>query len=294
MNCEVEKSKISGELVLDTHGHVQFNAFADDYREVIGRTVKQGGWIVMPGTQIDTSSRAIEVASQYEEGIYAAVGLHPSHLQETRLDTNELGGGQEGFRTRTEEFDSAEYEKLVRSSDKVVAVGEIGLDYWRRPKTTARRAAYMQKQADAFTQQLDFAVEHKLPVILHCRVAFDDMLAIVKSHPITHSKTPPGVVHSFTGDVEVLTKFLALGYMIAYNALIFTLPHLPDAVRRTPLDRMVLETDSPYLTPPELGEVRNEPSNTLITAQYIAELKEIGLEKVLEQTTLNARELFKI
>lgn len=279
---------------IDTHGHVQFNAFLKDGHEVVLRTLDKGGWIVIPGSQIDTSRRAVEYANKYPEGVYAAVGLHPLHLEETRVDTSELGGGQEGFKTRMEEFNRAQYENLVRSSGKVVAIGEIGLDYWRKPKTTARKEAYIAKQKDAFLQQLDFAVEHSLPVILHCRVAFDDMLTIVKDHPVTNSQTPPGVVHSFTGDADVLGKFLDLGYMIAYNALIFILPHLPDVVKKTPLNRMVLETDSPYLTPPSLGERRNEPSNVLLIAQEIAKLTGISYEEILKETTQNARSLFNV
>lgn len=268
---------------IDTHGHVQFNAFLNDYKEVIARTHKHGGWIVMPGTQIDTSRRATQVAKEYDEGVYAAIGLHPLHLEETRLDSYELA----------EKFDRADYEQLLRSSDDVVAIGEIGLDYWRKPKTTARKEAYMQKQKDALVRQLDFASDYDLPVILHCRVAFDDMYEIVKNHAIS-KRGLPGVIHSFTGKQKDLDNFLGLGYYIAYNALIFTLPHLPEAVEATPIERMVLETDAPYLTPPVLGDARNEPNNALITARHIAQLKNISYENVLEKTTGNARELFDI
>ena len=278
---------------IDTHGHVQFNAFREDGHDVVRRTIDAGGWIVIPSSQIDTSIRAIEYAEKYSEGVYAAVGLHPLHLEETRVDTSELGGGQDGFNTRCEEYNRERYEKLL-SSPKVVSIGEIGLDYWRKPKTKARREAYKAKQIDAFRAQLDLAYDHNLPVILHCRVAFSDMLQVVKDHPITKKLSPPGVVHSFTGDLDVLKDFLDLGYYIAYNALIFKLPHLPEVVQKTPLNRMVLETDSPYLTPPSLGDVRNEPKNVLITAQYIAELQGVSYEKVLEETTKNAITLFRL
>ena len=278
---------------IDTHGHGQFNAFREDGHEVVRRTMNAGGWIIVPSSQIDTSIRAVEYAEKYEEGVYAAVGLHPLHLEESRVDTSELGGGQDGFNTRQEEYDRERYEKLL-TSKKVVAIGEVGLDYWRKPKTKARREAYKAKQTGVFKAQLDLAHDHDLPVILHCRVAFSDMLEVVKDHSITKKLSLPGVVHSFTGDMDVLKNFLDLGYYIAYNALIFKLPHLLEVVRKTPLNRMVLETDSPYLTPPSLGEVRNEPKNVLITAQYIAELRGISYDNVLTETTKNARELFKI
>ena len=276
---------------IDTHGHVQFNAFADDHKEVISRTMKLGGWIVMPSTQIGISKRAVSLANEYEEGVYAAIGLHPAHLDPTRIDNNELSGDSD----EGESFDPSLYEKLL--GPKVVAVGEIGLDYWRRPKTTARREAYVAKQKEAFVSQLDFAHEHNLPVIIHCRVAFDDTYEIVKNHPIS-KRDIPGVIHSFTGEKKDLENFLHLGFMIAYNALIFILPHLPDVVAQTPIDRMVLETDSPYLTPPALekdgGYVRNEPQNILLIAQEVSKLTDVSYEDILKETTQNARKLFNI
>ncbi len=278
---------------IDTHAHVQFNAFRKDGHEVVRLTINAGGWLVIPGSQIDTSRRAVEYAEKYQEGVYAAVGLHPMHLEESRVDMSELGGGEDGFNTRCEEYDREQYEKLL-SSPKVVAIGEIGLDYWRKPKTKARREAYKAKQLAAFRAQLDLACDHDLPVILHCRVAFNDMLEVVKDHPITKKLSPPGVAHSFTGDTDALKEFLDLGYYIAYNALIFKLPHLQGAVRETPLNRIVLETDAPYLTPPSLGEIRNEPKNVLITAHRIAELKGVPYDEVLEQTTKNAQKLFRL
>ena len=276
---------------VDTHGHVQFNAFKDDGHDVLKKTLAAGTWVIMPGTQIDTSRRAVEFAQAYKEGVYAAIGLHPIHLEDSHVDESEVGN-QGRFRTRREEFRRASYENLLASS-KVVAIGEVGLDYWRKPKTAAKKEAYKRRQIDTFVQQLDLANDHKLPLILHCRVAFEDLLMVIEGHPVTFALKPPGVVHCYTGDVNSLRAFLALGYYIGYTGIIFKL-NLDEVIKETPLDRMLLETDAPYLTPPALPDARNEPLNVRYVAHRIAELKGVSLEEVALQTTINARKVFRI
>lgn len=278
-------------ILIDTHGHVQFNAFKEDGHEVVKRTLAEGTWIIAPGSQIDTSRRSVEYAERYAEGLYAAIGLHPIHLEDIRVDEAEVEN-QVKFRTRQEEYRREAYEELLKSS-KVVAIGEIGLDYWRKPKTTAKKEAYKLRQKEAFGLQLDLALAHKLPVILHCRVAFTDLIDIISEHPLTRAISPPGVVHCFTGGSDDLRAFLSLGYYIGYNGIIFKL-NLDEVIRETPLNRMLLETDAPYLTPPSFGGVRNEPLNVRFVAQRIAELKNISFEEVARQTTENARKVFGI
>ena len=281
-------------MLIDTHAHLQFHAFRNDRDEVTKRTLEEGISFIMPGTQIDTSRAGVELAEKLNDSrIYASIGLHPIHVNRDRVDEDEVGS-LEKFTTRGEEFNKKDYEDLIKS-DKVVAVGEIGLDYWRKPKTTARKKEFVNRQKDAFIAQLDLALEYQKPLILHCRVAHDDMLDILKNHPIVTKLQPPGVVHSYTGTTEQLKKFLDMGFYIGVNGLVFKLPFVQDVVAQVPLERIVLETDAPYLLPPQVKNTeRNEPIFIKYTAQKIAEIKGLTFKEVEAQTTKNAQTLFGV
>ena len=154
-------------MFIDTHGHVNFNAFRDDSNEVLRRTLENNTWVVMPGTQYSTSKRAVEIAEGFDRGVYAAVGLHPIHLGEQRkvdvMEVQSLPPAQdkqswEEFLTRSEEFDIEKYRELTKSK-KTVAIGEFGLDYYYRPKGKAKLEAFKAKQKEVFLKQLELAVE---------------------------------------------------------------------------------------------------------------------------------------
>jgi len=279
--------------LIDTHGHVNFNAFKDDGKEVVQRALDRGIGIIMPGSQIDTSRRAVEYAEKFDHPyIKAAVGLHPIHLEDIEVDDSEVEG-QAKFQTRKEEFRRAQYSDLLKSSDKIVAIGEVGLDYWRLPEDTRN---YKMRQIDVLTTQLDLAHEYELPAILHCRKAHDDLISILENHPLTAKEQrihPPGVIHSYTGNKNQLNAFLALGYYIGYNGIIFKLS-LDKVIKETPLDRMLLETDSPYLIPPDAKMDRNEPVNVEYVAERISQIKEVSIEEVARQTTENAKKVFRL
>ena len=278
---------------IDTHAHVNFNAFRDDGDEVVKRALDEGIGIVMPGSQMDTSKRAVEYAEKLNHPyIRAAVGLHPIHLEDIQVDEDEVGS-QQKFQTRKEEFRRAAYEDLIKSSDKIVAVGEVGLDYWRLPQDDTEVENYKGHQMDVFNSQLDLALDYKLPVIIHSRKAHDDVISIIESHEITRAVNPPGVIHSYTGNNTQLRSFLALGWYIGLNGIIFKLS-LDDVIKNVPLDRMLLETDSPYLTPPAAGVERNEPSFIKHTAERIAKIKQVSVEEVARQTTENAKKVFRL
>jgi TatD DNase family protein len=271
----------------------------------VQRSFDDGVAIVAPSSQIDTSRRAVEYAERFDSPmLWAAVGLHPIHLDDVRTDESEVGQ-QQKFQTRQETFDRSRYEPLL-ASKKVVAVGEVGLDYWRKPKGAAKRAAYKQKQIDTLVAQMDMALDHRLPVILHCRVAHDDLLDIVRAHPLTRTLDPPGVTHSYTGDPTQLKTFLDLGYYVGINGIVFKLDLMERAAREAPLERILLETDAPYLTPPVPRQIRqqaeaagsdperNEPRFVKYVAERIAQLKGISVEEVERQTTENAQRVFGV
>lgn len=291
--------------LIDTHGHVNFNAFKDDGDEVIKRALEAGVGIIMPGSQIDTSRRAIEYAERWNHPyVRAAVGLHPLHLEDIEVDESEVGS-QTKFHTRKEEYRQAAYEDLLNSSTKIVAIGEIGLDYWHMPSDPREQESFKIRQIDALNSQLDLALGHKIPAILHCRKAHDDLLSVVESHEIGHPPAggPPGVLHCYTGNKTQLKAFLALGWYIGYNGIIFKL-NLDEVIKATPLDRILLETDSPYLTPPTPAERiakegvspagRNEPLFVKHIAERIAEIKQVPFEEVARQTTENAKKVFRL
>lgn len=289
--------------LIDTHGHVNFSAFKDDGDEVIKRALDEGVGIIMPGSQIDTSRRAVAYVKKWNhQFLKAAIGLHPIHLEDIEVDESEVES-QIKFRTRKEKFIREAYEDLINSGEsQVVAVGEVGLDYWRLPKDSKAQGAYKKQQSDTLNNQFDLAFDHKLPVILHCRKAHDDILSIIKSHFLKSLSTdrqsareanPPGVVHCYTGNKTQLKAFLALGWYIGYNGIIFKLG-LEDVIKATPLDRILLETDSPYLTPPVIGSQRNEPINVRYVAERIADIKQVSFEEVAKQTTENAQRVFRL
>lgn len=290
--------------LVDTHCHVHFNAYKDDRDEVIRRGLDSGVRMITVGTQKDTSRVAVEVARQFD-GLWASVGLHPNHLTAMEFDEDELP-----VRTRTEKFDK-EYYRALASDPKVVAIGECGLDYYRLP-TNVPVEDVKKLQEETFRQHIELAVELGKPLIVHCRDAHDDVLRILDKYVHTPTHQCVGVIHSFTGTWHDAERHLAQGFYIGINGIV-TFPHrrtviarslttkqshpdefLPDVVRRIPLDRLLLETDAPYLTPIPFRGKRNEPAHVRFVAGKIAELHGVSVEEVARQTTENAHTLFNL
>jgi len=192
------------------------------------------------------------------------------------------------------EFDCQKYKKLT-SSGEVVAIGEIGLDYYWRPKTTKKKKLFKQKQKDLLLEQLKLAKELNLPIIFHCRVAHDDLIEILKSK-IQNLKLK-GVVHGFVGTSEQLQKYLDLGLYIGFNGIIFKNIkgiNFEENIRKTPSDKILIETDCPYLTPPQKENQRNEPFYVKYIAVKIAKIKNLSFKEITKITTENAKKLFRI
>ena len=301
-------------MLIDTHAHLNFNAFRDDSSEVLKRTLENDMWVIMPGTQYETSKKAVEIAesaSWRRGGVYAAVGLHPIHLGgqrkvdalETQSSPDSVGEKEswEEFTTRGEEFDVEKYRALAQNK-KAVAIGECGLDYYYFPQSKVKREKIKEKQKETLQKQMDLADELGLPVILHCRVAHEDLIEMLEQRAKRKEMKIRGVVHCYTGTVEQVQKFMALGLLIGFNGLIFknvpALPNPKEVIASIPLDRIVLETDSPYLAPPQAGPPaggeRNEPLFVKYVAEEIARIKKLPFEEVAGATTQNARKLFEI
>lgn len=277
-------------MLVDSHAHLNFNAYKDDADEVIRRSLDNNVWVVNVGSQYETSKRAAEIAESYPEGVYVAVGLHPIHLSsgifKTKIDKEEIE-----FETREEVFDYQKYKDLAQSK-KVVAIGEIGLDYYYRPKTKVKLEQFKQRQKEVFLKQLELAKELNLPVIFHCRAAQEDLIDILDTRYKIQDTKSGGVIHCFTGNLEQAQKYLEMGFYLGFNGIIFKLD-LNEVIKKTPLDKILIETDCPYLTPPQESG-RNEPIFVRYVAEKIAEIKNLSYEEIAEITADNAKKLFKI
>lgn len=271
-------------MLFDTHTHVNFSAYKDDRDETIRRSLEQEVWMINVGTQIDTSTTAVSLAGKHEKGVYAAIGLHPVHTWQQMLDEEESH-----FKTREEDFDTSMYQSMI--TDKVVAVGECGLDYFRIPENSNKELV-ISKQKTEFIKQISFAKKNKLPLIIHCRDAYDDLLEILK----VEYAGSPAVIHSFTDTWETAKKFLDQGYYIALNSILIfdKTGRLAEVAKNSPDDRILTETDAPYLTPPPFRGKRNEPAYVRYIVEKIAEIRGQSLEEMALQTFDNACTLFNI
>jgi len=281
-------------MIIDTHSHLNFNAFRHDADSIIQRSLKNDLWMINVGSQYSTSKRAVELAQKHSEGlpagrqgVYAAVGLHPIHLEtgtvKIKEDVEEIQ-----FEAKEEVFDYEKYKALAKS-DKVVAIGEVGLDYWNRPKTRRKLEEFKEKQKKTLILQIRLAKELKLPLIFHCRMAHNDLLSILRE---VESLPGSGIVHCFTGDLKQANEYFKMGLYLGFNGIIFKLD-LDSVIEKVPLERMVIETDCPYLTPPPMTG-RNEPLYVKYVAQRIAKIKKMSYEDIVKITAENARRVFKI
>lgn len=276
-------------MLIDTHSHINFSAFLEDRDEVIKNSLDQGIWMINVGSNWETSKIGAEIAEKWGQGVFSAIGLHPIHIKsglaKRRVDDWE-GQSQEG-----EEFEPEKYRKLAQAK-KVIAIGEIGLDYYYKPKSKAKFEIFKQNQKEVFVKQLELAQELNLAVIFHCRMAHSDLLELLKD------KKARGVIHCFTGNWDQAEKYIDKGFYLGFTGIIFKLA-LDEIIKKTPLEKMLIETDCPYLVPPLPSGViskngRNEPRFVKYIAERIAEIKEESYEEVAEVTFANARALFDI
>ncbi|MCJ7786886.1 TatD family hydrolase [Patescibacteria group bacterium] len=279
-------------MLIDTHAHLNFNSYRNDDDNVIRRSLDNDTWMINVGSQYETSKKAVEIAEKYPEGVYTAVGVHPIHLAEgifkVKLDEEEMA-----FQTKNENFDYEKYKELAQSK-KVVAIGEIGFDYYWRPKTKRKLEIFKQKQRTVLCQQLKLAKELNLPVIFHCRQAHQDLIELLSAQP--EVKPQKAVAHSFVGNLDQLQKYLDFGFYIGFNGIIFKKIEgidFEENIRQTPLEKILIETDCPYLTPPPMIG-RNEPIYVKYVAEKISQIKNLNPEEIAKITTENAKKLFNI
>jgi len=278
---------------IDAHTHVQFAAYDLDRGDVIERSLLGGVRLINVGTQRDTSRRALEVAEKYDDGVYAAVGLHPIHTGKTFHDADELGGGDaaKAFTSRGEVFDY-DYYRTLAVNQKVVAIGECGLDYYKMDDEMIKAAA--EKQKIAFYAQIELSKEVKKPLMIHSREAFSDTLDILKA-----TGARDGVAHSFIRTIEEAREFLGMGFYFTFAGNITFKPRADkpsadEVIKFIPIDRILSETDAPYLAPIPYRGRRNEPVYVIEVVKKLAELKNVSTEKMAEAIAQNASRVFGI
>ncbi len=252
-------------MYIDTHTHLNFKAFNIDWEQVAERAhAKNVKAIINIGSDFKTSEKAVEIAKKVPF-LYAAVGLHPIHVKD-------------------EDFDEEKFEKLIKNK-KVVAIGETGLDYYYDKSNS-------ELQKEVFEKSLKMAMATSKPVILHSRDASEDVLSIL----LGQRPEPKGVMHCFQEDWYFAKIILGMGLYISFTGLItFTKNYKTfEVIKNIPLERIMIETDCPFMTPEPYRGKRNEPAYVVEVAKKIAEIKKIPLEKVAEITTKNAKVLFKL
>jgi TatD DNase family protein len=259
-------------MLIDTHAHLDYTDYDPDRAEVIGRANDAGVTeIISIGTRIDSSTRAVELAENFPN-IWATVGIHPCDAENTPDDF------------------IAQLRALAQSS-RVVALGEIGLDYHRLPEDAAELEAVKLRQADIFRRQLELAAELGLNAVIHQRDSWDDTLRILADF----TGRVRGVFHCFGGALEQAREVIARGHLVSFTGIVTfkNARQVQATAQDVPLDQFMVETDCPYLAPtPDRGK-RCEPAHTRRVAEQIAQLRCVSVEEIAAATTATARDFFK-
>jgi TatD DNase family protein len=258
------------EALIDSHCHVDDHAFDEDRGAVLERAQRAGVvGIINPASSIVDSRAVVKLAHQHP-AVFAAVGIHP----------NEVGADVQKLDVALDEISQ------LAKDPEVVAIGEFGLDIKHGAQHLAHQKVVMRRQ-------LDIARDHSLPIILHCRQAYKELVEVVRQSAGEYR----GVVHCFAGGPAELKLVLDAGFYVAYGGLVTfekNTKALREALTQTPLNRLLLETDAPYLTPVPRRGTRNEPSEVATVARFIAELRGIPYSELAHVTTENARTLFRL
>ncbi|MCA9352975.1 TatD family hydrolase [Patescibacteria group bacterium] len=276
---------------IDTHAHMNFAAYDDDRDNVIARTNTDEVMVINVGTQRDTSRFAVELAEQHDH-LYAIIGLHPIHTTASFHDHDEVGEGGDEFTSRGEDFDVDYYRNLAQSSNKVVGLGECGLDYYRNTPETR------DAQEKAFRGHIELALELDLPLMLHVRPsegsmdAYHDVLTILREY--VGSGNLRGQTHFFAGTPEIAQEFIDLGFYISFTGVITFAGMYEKLVKAVPMNRILSETDAPYVTPHPYRGQRNEPSHVREVIQKLAKIKKVDENVMAQQVIENAKRLYGI
>lgn len=270
--------------MVDVHCHLNLHAFDEDFDEVAKRAFDAGVNVVInTGTSIPSSKQAVELANKYDR-MYAIVGVHPHHAD--KADREFEGELQKDW-----------FENLLKlaSEPKVIAIGEIGLDYYRYK---SNGIVDKKIQEETFRKQIELSITQNLPLQIHNRHAGEDVVKILAEYKHKF-KDPPGMFHCFAGTFEVLQDALDMGFYIGFDGNVTYKGIAPgetvalsDLAKKVPLNRILTETDAPFLTPVPLRGTRNEPKNVIIVAEYLAGLLNVTLGEFEMAIHSNCERLF--
>jgi len=242
----------------DIHSHLNFGDYEKDWGEVIARMRETGTHTIVVGTDFESSKKAVELAKKYPE-IYACIGVHPAD-------------------NLSASFAVDKFDKLV-SHPKVAAIGECGMDFFH-----AKKAEDYERQKKLFIEQIEFAITHNKPIMIHARDAYDEILEV-----LTNFKgRVRGNVHFFAGSWEVAQRFFAIDFTISFTGVITFVRNYDEVIRKAPLDKIMAETDAPFVAPVPYRGKRNEPSYVRHVAEKMAEIRNEDPEAVKAALVGNA------
>lgn len=273
-------------MFIDTHTHLNFKAFSDDWREVVDQAVSAGvKKMIVVGTDIESSERAVDMANDHPT-LYASIGVHPHHVRGLKNNDQEIS-------------DLVEQLKLLVTKPKVVAIGEVGLDRHiynnskyevQNTKREWERIKIFQKRL--LDEQIKLAKEFDKPLILHSRAVKEEVLDAVLNKADALSWKAKGVFHCFEGSIKYLRRVLDAGFYVSFTGNITYSEDRARVASLVPLGRLLLETDSPFMTPKPHRNKRNEPLHVKLVGKHHASYRGVQLNKVREVTTDNAGVLF--
>lgn len=287
-------------MLIDTHCHLNFKAFTEDWREVADRAVAAGVTkMIVVGSDLENSRRAVELAKQHP-AIWAAVGIHPHYARalarEIPITKHQKSNNFQSLNDQINKL-IAEIAELAREA-RVVAIGEIGLDYHVPKQSKYPEELWpiteelKERQRELFIAQLQVAVEVNKPVILHSREAKEEVLSTITNFQFSIFKQIGGVFHCFGGSKKYAKRIMEAGFYVGFDGDITYVPDRLAVSASVPLDRLLLETDSPYLTPVPLRGKRNEPAKVKLVAEAQANARGVTVEEVGRVTDENAEKLF--
>ena len=252
---------------IDTHAHIYFHQYEKDIDSVINNSLENlVNKILMPNINSSSINKLYEISDLYKNICYPMIGLHPCYVDE-------------GYENELKKI------KNHLNKKKVIAIGEIGIDLYREKK-------FFEQQLDAFETQCYWALENKLPVVIHTRNSLKETINII-SKP--HFKDLNGIFHCFDSSYEDAMKLIDLGFLIGIGGILtFKNSNLRETIAKIGIEKLVLETDSPYLSPEPYRGKRNEPANILYIAEMLQKITSIPLAKISQITTKNANELFDL
>jgi TatD DNase family protein len=270
-------------MLIDSHTHLNFQAYDDDLAEVIDRCQQAEMALINVGAALDSSKKAVILANDHKN-FYASIGLHPIHVFD-------------------EDFQEEDYQKLIDDNgDKIVAMGESGLDYFHFDQVESKYgvdfAAMQKKQKNIFERHIALAKKNNLALIVHGRNDKENKLSVYQDiHDILQEqKVERAVVHCFGGSLEESKLIVDLGLYLGFTGIVTfdKTGVLEEIVNMMPLDKILIETDAPYLTPVPFRGKRNEPIHVQHVAEKIAEIRKMSVEEVIKITGENAKKLFNL